>query len=314
MCVLDAFSLEPGNNVMFSDYAALFNIVSSFDNPDHVEFSEDYFKSSFSQPRVDIANDIVLVRNFDGKLVASGTIFDQNTTPAKSRIMVQVHPDYRCQGIGTKILHYLTQNSIERGINLSLCRIPSYRPYAISFVKNRGFENDHVWVKMHLEHKIPEKPSIIDWGFRVRGLDVTKELPLWIQLQNEIFEDDPHYEPVDVESLKALINHSSFDPNLILVGLFNEKPVGLCSGWPINSELNGRSQKKVQIQGMGVVKKYRRKGYGQTLLSELLNRAFLKGHTSSELVVQSSNDAACSMYVKYGFKEKYRYLWFKKAH
>ena len=299
---------------MFGDYTALFNAVSSFDNPDHVEFSEDYFKSSFSQPRVDLANDIVLVRNFDGELVASGTIFPQNTTPAKSRIMVQVHPDYRCQGIGTKVLHYLTQNSIERGIDLSLCRIPSYRPYAISFVKNRGFEKDHTWIKMQFEHKIPGKPFILHWGFRVRGLNVKKELPLWAQLQNEIFEDDSHYEPADVESLTTLINHSSFDPNLILVGLFNEKPIGLCSGWPINSKPTESRKKKVQIQGMGIVKKYRKQGYGQALLFELLNRAFLKGYTSSELVVQSSNSAACSMYTKCGFKEKYRYLWFKKMY
>lgn len=314
MCVLDAFSLEPGTNAMFSDYAALFNAVSSFDNPDHVEFSKDYFQSSFSHPRVDLANDIVLGRNSEGELVASGTIFTQNTTPARSNIMVQVQPDYRRQGIGTKVLNHLLQNGIKREINHFFCRVPSYRPYSMSFVRNRGFKNDHTWIKMHLEHKTPVKPIILHWGFRVRGLNVKKELPLWVELQNEIFENDPHYEPADVTSLKALINHGSFDPKLILVGLLNEKLVGLCSGWPINSELNRRSGKKVQIQALGIVKKHRRKGYGQALLFELLNRAFLKGHTSSELVVQSNNDAAYSMYAKCGFKEKYRYHWFKKVH
>ena len=164
---------------------------------------------------------------------------------------------------------------------------------------------------MHLRLENPVIPTTLHWGFHIRGLNIKKELHLWAQIQNEVFADDPNYEPVDVESLLALTKRVNFDPNLILVCLFNDRPVGFCSGWSANSVDGG---KKVQIQGMGIIENYRRRGYAKAMLFELLNRAYLKGYKSFELVVQSTNNAALNMYESTGFTEKYRYIWFKKKY
>jgi ribosomal protein S18 acetylase RimI-like enzyme len=307
--VVDPFSTETGDDDMFSDYAALYNDVSSFDNPDHVKLSKDYFQTSFMNTRIDLEEDIVLVRTSKGELIASGIIFQQDTSPPSSRIIVQVHPDYRCQGIGSRVLQQLIESGKKQGANLFTCRIPSYRSYAISFVKNRGFDIDYTWIKMHLKLEVPAEPITLHWGFRVRGLNIRKELHIWAQLQNEIFEDDPNYTPIDVETLKTWTKRMPFDPNLTLVGIFNDTPVGICAGWPV---ISAEGEKKVQIRGMGIVKKYRRKGYGQAMLFELLNRAYLKGYSSTELVVRNTNDAALSLYESSGFTEMYKHCWFKK--
>ena len=68
----------------------------------------------------------------------------------------------------------------------------------------------------------------------------------------------------------------------------------------------------LQIHGLGVLPEYRRNGYGQSLLLEVLNRAYIDGYDISELVVNSTNQAAIRMYMKYGFQERYRHLWYKR--
>ena len=160
-----------------------------------------------------------------------------------------------------------------------------------------------------IEHKNPVRITQLPWGLTVRGLNIKKELSHWVQLQNEIFKGHQGYEHVDIEILQSLTEHSSFDHNLLILGLVFERPVGYCFGLSVESEAN---EKTLKIDGMGVLPEYRRKGYGQAIVFEILNRAYIKGHTSSELVVLSDNEAAINLYKKCGFSERYRHLWFKR--
>ena len=311
MCTSYTYTLEPGNDALFNDYSNLFNAVDSFDNPNHVEFAKEYFQSSFSYPNVDLSRDIVLVRNFDEELIASGTVLPQNNTSPTSRLMIQVHPDYRRQGIGTRILQYLIERGLERGSSTFVCRIPSFRPYVAPFVQLHGFNHDCTWVKMRLEHEKPVMATPHPWGLTVRGLNIKKELLLWAEIQKKIFNDRLNYEETNVEILSSLVKHDSFDPNLLIVGTVFNRPVGYCLGFSVGG---GRTEKRLKIEGMGILPECRRKGYGQALLFEILNRAYIKGHTSSELVVLSTNQPAISMYEKCGFREIYRHMWYKKKY
>ena len=132
MTTSDAFTQESGNKSMFSDYTALYNIVDSYDNPDHIELKKEYFRSSFSYPSVDLSRDIVLVRNSSGELIASGAVFTHDDSSKTSRFIIQVHPEYRCQGIGTNILEKLTEIGQKRNSSVFVCRFPSFRPHVAS--------------------------------------------------------------------------------------------------------------------------------------------------------------------------------------
>ncbi|MGD9396925.1 MAG: GNAT family N-acetyltransferase [Candidatus Thorarchaeota archaeon] len=309
----DSFLLEPGNDAMFDDYAALYNVIDSRDNPDHVEISGEYFKDSFSYPTVEIGRDIVQIRNSKGCLIAAGTIFSQTTSPPSSRIMVQVHPDYQKKGIGSMVLKHLIQTGRNKGSTSFVGRIPSFRSDAIAFAEYHGFKHDFSWIKMRLEYDEPIGPIDQPQGLEIRTLDIQTELKTWAQLQNDIFRNSPDYEEVAVESLKAQIRHTTFDPDLLVIGEVNGKPIGLCSGWLVTARDLKNQNTVLQIHGMGVLPEYLRKGYGQALLLELLNRALRKGHRISELVVRSTNLAAIRMYMKYGFQERYRHLWYKRV-
>jgi ribosomal protein S18 acetylase RimI-like enzyme len=163
---------------------------------------------------------------------------------------------------------------------------------------------------MRIDHKKPVTVSPLPWGLTVKGLNTKKELTLWAEIQNEIFKDYPNYEHVNIEVLGSLVKHSCFDPNLLVIGTVFDRPVGYCFGLSIGTESN---EKTLKIEGMGVLPECRRKGYGQALMFEIINRAYIKGHTSSELVVLSTNQAAIDLYEKCGFKERYRHLWYKRT-
>ncbi len=309
----DSFLLEPGNKAMFDDYAALYNAIDSLDNPDHIELTGEYFRSSFSIPTVEIGRDIVYIQDSEGCLVAAGTIFSQNTSPPSSRIMVQVHPDYQKRGFGSMVLEHLFKTGKKNGSRTFFGRIPSFRPYAISFATHQGFKHEYSWIKMRLDSKKPLRRTIPPQDLILRNLDIKRELEIWAQLQNDIYKDSPDYDKITVDSLKVQIKHTSFEPNFVVMAVVNGKPVGLCTGWSIIPGNNEYKKKILQIHGLGILPEYQRRGYGQSLLLEVLNRAYIKGFRISELVVRSTNQAAINMYLKYGFQERYRHLWHKRV-
>jgi ribosomal protein S18 acetylase RimI-like enzyme len=309
----DTFLLEHGHDNMFDDYAALYNAIDSLDNPDHVEITGDYFRSSFSHPSVEVGRDIVLIQNHERTLVAAGTIFTQQTSPLSSRITVQVHPDFRNRGIGSMVLEHLLEIGKKRESTVFRCRIPSFRADAISLAEFHGFEYDFSWIKMRLDYDQPLTQEIQSQELSFRLLDPKRELKRWSELHNGIYEGSYDSSLATVESMKAQVKHVNFDPRLLVVCELNSKPIGIGSGWSASSDTGNHTNRILQIQGIGILPKYRGRGYGQALLVEILNRAFEIGYRAAELVVHNANRAAIGMYAKYKFCERYRHLWYKKV-
>jgi mycothiol synthase len=312
MCTKDPVHFEKGNESMFDELAELHNLVDSFDNPYHQDLSGDFLRSSYTHPKIDIVHDIVLVRNSCGTLIGFGTTISENTSPPSVCVMIHVHPEYRRRGIGSSILNYLIENSEKQNEFELHCRVFSFRNYAKSFVINRGFVHSHNWVRMQFQNNSHIQPAHLPWTLKIRALNTKKELELWAQIQNEVFVDSPHYEKATVESLKSLIDNVCFDPNLLIVGEVGDEPIGFCMGWSIyhnNLVYKGRI---LRIQGLCVLPKYRRKGYATSLLRELINRGFIKGHTKSELLVLGDNFPAITIYKKMGFEEQYQHQWYTR--
>jgi ribosomal protein S18 acetylase RimI-like enzyme len=310
MCRVETVSLGYGYDAMLRDYTTLYNTVDSYDNPEHIELPVEYFQSSFSYPNVNLSEDFVLVRNNAGELIASGTIFSDAQSTLSSRLSVHVHPEYRNQGIGSMVLNQLIERGLKRGSSEYVCRFPSFRPYVTSFVQKHGFRYDYTWLKMQVNLKSPALVFPHPLGLTIRALNVKKELAVWAQLQNAIFKDYPGYKAVNTEVLDSITKHSTFDSSLLVIGTYFSRPIGYCLGFsfePLDQE------KILRIEGMGVLPEFRRRGYGCALVSEILKRAYIKDHASSELVVLSSNTSAISLYAKCGFKESCRHLWYMRT-
>ena len=303
------FFFESGSNEMFKDYTRLHNLVDSFDNDDHIKYSPEYFRSFFSNPEVSLLRDVILVRNQNRELIGSGAMFLSNDSH-QANLVIQVHPKHRRQHIGTKIFESLFEKGIEREATEFTIRALSFRPYSIAFAKSLGFHLSHSYTKMRFDFTEPVKPALHPWGFKVRALNPRKELRLWATLENDLFKDTPGYEGCTPQLLESRIKHPGFDPNLVLVGEARNASIGLCVGRTLQAPVNQSKKKILQITGIGVLPDHRRKGYGSSLLVEEMNRAYLKGHTSAELLVLTSNTEAIALYRKHGFERKYEHLWY----
>jgi len=309
MCKAEVFTPVPGDAVMLSDYTALHNTVDSFDNPDHVELTPEYFQSSFSFPNVNLSDGFLLVRNDAGELIAAGTIFTEDNSSLISRLSVEVHPQYRHQGIGSEVLNRLIQIGLKRGSSEFACMFPSFRPYAATFLEKHGFSHDYMSLKMQTELKTPGPVFPLPLGLTVRALNIKKELATWAQLQNAIFRESSDYEAVNTEILTSIVKHSAFDQSLLVIGTLFSKPIGYCLGFSMES---AAKEKILRIERIGVLPEFRRRGYGCILVSEILIRAYIKEYVSSELVVRSSDKSAITLYEKCGFKESYKHMWYKR--
>jgi mycothiol synthase len=300
--------LEPGTEEMFDELAKLHNTVDSFDNNDHIDVSGRFFHTSYSFPGIVLSRDVILGRTASGLLVALGTIFQSSSSPNTARISIQVHPEYRRRGFGSKLLKHLLQRAESCNYETVVCRIHSFRNYAVHFAEQRHFSLSQILIKMRLDSQFLTKPSIIPTELNIREFQVPEEIDLWTQLQNAIFRDSPDYQPTLKESLVALTRHEGFDPNLAIIGEVNGTPVGLCFGVSIKSPRKNGAQKILQIQGLGLLPDNRGKGYGQALLIDILNRAYSKDYKACELLVDGSNIEAFGLYSKFGFKKQYEHL------
>ncbi len=79
-----------------------------------------------------------------------------------------------------------------------------------------------------------------------------------------------------------------------------EEVIGWCDIAPGNIE----ETRHVGTLGMGIVAAERGKGIGEELLAQVINKARQKGMEKIELQVFASNDAARSLYRKFGFSEE----------
>ncbi|NHI82783.1 MAG: GNAT family N-acetyltransferase [Candidatus Thorarchaeota archaeon] len=305
----ELFFYGPGDEEMLSDYAMLYNLSEGYDNKNHSDYTARYFRSAFQSSGTDLSKDVVLVRDSAGFLVAAGTIFVSEELK-RAQLVIHVHPKYRRRGIGTSLFLRLRLRAMNQHVNELSLRALSFRPYAIAFAASLGFHHINSRVKMRLDFTEPVRPALYPWGFKVRALHPQKELETWATLQNKLFKNTMYYAPVTSQSLESRSKLVGFDPNLVVLGEVRNIPVGLCVGWTVSGGTDERDGKILQINALGVLAEHRRKGYGLCLLQEVMNRAYLKGHTRVELLVDIDNSAAIGLYHKVGLRETYRHMQF----
>ncbi|MBU3159211.1 GNAT family N-acetyltransferase [Clostridium frigoris] len=130
-----------------------------------------------------------------------------------------------------------------------------------------------------------------------------KDEKLRCLLQNEIFKNDERI-PINIEDIYYdELQEYYFDKGAIFIK-YNNEPVGY--GQIIVEE------KSAIIVNFGIIRRYRRAGYGKILLGYLLNIAMDNNFSKVSLRVDADNIAAFNLYSSLGFKiRKEFYTWEK---
>lgn len=100
---------------------------------------------------------------------------------------------------------------------------------------------------------------------------------------------------------------SSIKPNL---GLFVKEE---SEGNPLASIICIQDNDLAGLLNLAVAKVERRKGFGSEIVTSALRWARLSGAKTAWLQVEDENEAAKSLYRKFGFSEAYRYRYWKRA-
>lgn len=128
------------------------------------------------------------------------------------------------------------------------------------------------------------------------------------ELNNEIFVNNPHYDP-DLKLDWALSrNGQEYFSNLLedseaycFIAEDDNRKVGYIAA--ATKKIDYRNSKYIEIENLGVVPEYQSKGIGKLLMEECLNWAKTKGYQRAYVNSYFENKGAINFYKKNGFQE-----------
>lgn len=209
-----------------------------------------------------------------------------------------VEEDWRRHGIGTAIFNFIFKQleMIARQEakpiyfkHRALTSIVGESAIGINFGMQEQNTLEIRCLKNITEYNMVSQSS--DFQFRPPTVDDAKA---WSDIYNEAFKDHKSIEHVVHEFQGAGYSEKLY---LLCINEFNE-PIGILS-----SNLRGIH---ARIPTIAVKNEWQRKGVGKALLQEILKRLKQSGAESVRLTVESRNDAAKSLYNKFGFQLEYK--------
>jgi ribosomal protein S18 acetylase RimI-like enzyme len=170
-----------------------------------------------------------------------------------------------------------------------------------------GFKLDDWCIRnLAIELSHPPRTTPLPNGFRIRPLNGEAEVSAYVDLHRAAFDT----RNMSVEWRAKTLGHPLYQPELDLVAESDDgQLVAFCIGWlnKVNNELVG------QIEPLGVLPAFQRRGLGRAILSESLHRFYQAGVRRVLIDAESYNDASQSLYERSGFTEVARtYKYFRR--
>jgi ribosomal protein S18 acetylase RimI-like enzyme len=227
-----------------------------------------------------------------------------------------VVPAFRGRGVEEKLLEVAMNNLEKRGMKLIQTWTGIKRNDRIQLLEKRGFTFAYRTIDMEIN--LSDIPSNVgeNTTVSIRSLqkDVEEDIEMLNWLINECFKEDPLHRPKTVEETRhSVLNHPQLKEQEIFFAALDQKNVGYV-GIGIDEEYNiKQSAKSGRINGIGVLKAYRRKGIGTRLMLRGLKALRAKEMTKAMLDTADINPTrAITLYEKIGFKVMQEYVTYEK--
>lgn len=209
-----------------------------------------------------------------------------------------VDVDWRRRGIGTAIFTFIfdrlegiarQERKTIRFVHRALTSIPGEIAITIPLGMQEQNSLDILCLNDMKDMSCSKLPS--DYYFRAPTFDDAGD---WADIYNDAFGGDK-----SVQSVIHEFQGSDFSQNLYILCIHKTKgPVGL-----VCSTVRGAY---ARIPTIAVKREWHRRGIGEAMLSELLQRLKYAGAAEVRLSVESNNRAAKTLYGKFGFQPEYR--------
>jgi mycothiol synthase len=213
-----------------------------------------------------------------------------------------VHPEYRRQGIGRRLLQTAMEHGRTLGAKIAHIPIARSLPSASHFARINGFRVARRFHQMYLITG-QEQALALPPGFEIRHFKPGDE-PDLCNLQNLAFSHHWGFHPNTADEISYLVNTSPYRPEGILFVSSGPTKVGYCwtAKHPVKNEQG-------LIQMIGVDPRYRVQGLGKALLLAGTDYLRKMGVKKVELVVDSKNRPARQLYQAVGFEIEDTILW-----
>lgn len=227
-----------------------------------------------------------------------------------------VIPAFRGRGVEEKLLEAAMNELRKRGMNLIQTWTGIKREDRIQLLEKQDFVFAYRTIDMEIN--LADIPSNIgeNTTVAIRSLqkDVKEDIEMLNWLINECFKEDPLRRPRTVEETRhSVLNHPQLKEQEIFFATLDQKNVGYL-GTGVDEKYNiKQSAKSGRINGIGVLKAYRRKGIGTRLMLQGLKALRAEGMTKAMLDTEDINPTrAITLYEKIGFKVLQEYVTYDK--
>ncbi|WP_117209274.1 GNAT family N-acetyltransferase [Allorhizocola rhizosphaerae] len=260
------------------DTPAIHKLVSACD-PDS---SLDSIAADLARPAIVLARDTVVVHD-DGELVAWAWVH------MGRRAQVNVHPDYRGRGIGTRLLAWAEARSLELGSSRLGQNVPDSRTDAAKLLRANGYEpKATAWLLEIAMEREPEVPALD--GITVRSFRDGDGLAAY-QMMEKAFNEWQQRPHEYGEWAQQTIERETFVPELSPLAFAGERLVGAVLSLDVFAQ--------GYVERVAVDREFRNRGIARGLLLEAFRGFYRQGRRACRLWTHSDT-GALSLYERVG--------------
>ena len=222
-----------------------------------------------------------------------------------------VHPAWRRQGIGRRLLEHTANEARRAGIRTIEVRTRDDEPATIAFCEALGFSLQRIWHRMWLEPlRLP--PLTVPPGYGWRSFRPHHDEKAYVEIVNDAMAGHWGIGPIHIDNILHLTNQPSFEPADIVFATYGREIVGVCAVRFLERAIGSHSVTAGHIGPIAVRQPHRGRGLAHALLAISLRQCRRRHVQAAELDVDAENAPALHVYQDCGFETLFRILWYRR--
>ena len=215
--------------------------------------------------------------------------------------------EFRGSGIGRRLLRAAIEQVERIGAGVLHIQASADAQDARHLLESEGFERVKSYWQMRWEGD--DLPSLaLRPGFQLKPFSLDRDEAMLTELQNDAFGEHWGFCPNTVEEIVARVRIKITDPDGIIFVMDGNRPAGY--NWTLRYE---NSYGKVGVVSMtGVHPSYRGNGLGTAVVVSGMQYLKDQGVDAIELEVDSENTPARELYLKLGYRQVSRSVWYER--
>ncbi|MEG3859991.1 GNAT family N-acetyltransferase [Microcoleus sp. herbarium12] len=294
-----------------SDLEAIADLINTCEAVDRLDEGTSIWElqQEFNQPSLDVARDIRLWEDAEGKLIAFAQLsISEPGEVIDGWLWFRVRPDARSGDVEAASVAWGEMRMREVASLRGACvKLRSWaRPQdtdRISVLTNCGFRVDRYFCRMarSLSEPIPE-PQFPE-GFELRQFPGEEDAEAWVEMFNQSFIDHWNHHDLTVEKFKYDFAKPGYRKDLDLIAVAADGTfAAFCYGEISKEECDRTGRNEGWITVLGTRRGFRKIGLGRAMLLAILQRLKAAGVETAILGVDTANPCgALRLYESAGF-------------